>query len=135
MNVVDLCIEAIFDHEKTTTTKNAKVNMKEGWRPFAITAKFCWSDDAWLFYKTTPGSDPFVNLRWVHLQWRAMYRHWAEVSLHQLRQNPKYFQSTLNLTDSSFIFIRCDQTSNCADESDEDNCKLIFMKVYQTMTR
>merc|ERR1719193_1117343 len=23
---------------------------------------------------------------------------------------------------------RCDQTSNCVDESDEDNCKLIFMK-------
>ena len=28
-----------------------------------------------------------------------------------------------------FISLRCDQTSNCVDESDEDNCKLIFMKV------
>ena len=24
---------------------------------------------------------------------------------------------------------RCDQTSNCFDESDEDNCKLLFLKV------
>ena len=27
------------------------------------------------------------------------------------------------------ILPRCDQTSNCYDESDEDNCKLLFMKV------
>lgn len=24
---------------------------------------------------------------------------------------------------------RCDQTSNCFDESDEENCKLLFIKV------
>ena len=24
----------------------------------------------------------------------------------------------------------CDQTSNCFDESDEDNCKLLFLKVF-----
>ena len=27
-----------------------------------------------------------------------------------------------------FVIGRCDQTSNCFDQSDEDNCKLIFMK-------
>ena len=31
---------------------------------------------------------------------------------------------------SSISFIHsCDQTSNCFDESDEDNCKLLFLKV------
>ena len=28
------------------------------------------------------------------------------------------------------VVTRCDQTSNCFDQSDEDNCKLIFMKVF-----
>ena len=27
------------------------------------------------------------------------------------------------------FFFSCDQTSNCIDESDEDNCKLLSMKV------
>ena len=25
-------------------------------------------------------------------------------------------------------YFRCDQTSNCFDESDEDDCKMIFQK-------
>ena len=35
----------------------------------------------------------------------------------------------LNTTPNSFDSPRCDQTSNCFDESDEDNCKLLFVKV------
>ena len=35
-----------------------------------------------------------------------------------------------SLADSwSIVPTRCDQTSNCLDESDEDNCKLLSMKV------
>ena len=28
----------------------------------------------------------------------------------------------------NFFHLRCDQTLNCVDDSDEDNCRMIFQK-------
>ena len=44
-----------------------------------------------------------------------------------LSTNQRLLLYILSFLVKAFL-ARCDQTSNCFDQSDEDNCKLIFMK-------
>ena len=61
----------------------------------------------------------------VHLQRWPVFRHGAAMRFSWMRKVPKTMKSLLH----NFSFPSCDQTSNCSDESDEDNCKLLSMKV------
>ena len=66
------------DHDN----KNAQVNLGSS----ARTAKFFRFDGASLFPKTMmrKQESSLSQLRWVHMQRRAMHRHWTEVSFHQM---------------------------------------------------
>ena len=67
-----------IDHDN----KNAQVNLGSS----ARTAKFFRFDGASLFHETMmrKQESSLSQLRWVHMQRRAMHRHWTEVSFHQM---------------------------------------------------
>ena len=87
---------------------------------------------------STPGEVDQVDellRRRVHLQRWPVHRHGAAVTLSfaKNKQINLFLPSAVIDYDhgSTIIFSppSCDQTSNCIDESDEDNCKLLSMKV------
>ena len=56
-----------------------------------------------------------------------MQKNQREISQNEVRKLPTP-PTPLNYKDSFEDVIRCDENTNCADKSDEEDCRMIYMK-------